>query len=82
MGGKPHVLIGEAEVVAHLEKDDARDRIELAFARLGSLLSRCTSRTGTATVRSTSPDWIAATRADGSLMISKVTRRILGFGPQ
>ena len=51
-------------------------------ASVGSRCRRSTSRTGTLMVRSTWPDWIAATRADGSLMISKVTRAIFGFGPQ
>jgi hypothetical protein len=46
------------------------------------LRSRVTSRTGTPTVMSTWPDWMAATRADGSLMISMVMRDSFGFGPQ
>jgi hypothetical protein len=33
-------------------------------------------------VKSVWPDWIAATRAAVSLMISMVTRAIFGFGPQ
>ncbi len=47
-----------------------------------SLAKRTTSRTGTLIVQSTWPDWIAATRAEGSLMISMVTRATFGFGPQ
>ena len=45
-------------------------------------MKRSASRTGTLRLRSTWPDWIAATRAEGSLMISNVTFFMVGFGPQ
>ncbi len=54
----------------------------ISAASAPSLWKRSTSRTGTLMVRSAWPDWIAATRAEGSLMISMVTRATLAFGPQ
>jgi len=33
MRGKPHVRIGEAEIVAHLQQDHARDRIDFRGER-------------------------------------------------
>ena len=59
------------------QSDAARteDRVQLEWMETAS-------RTGTPTVRSIEPDWIAATRADGSLMISITTRFSFGFGPQ
>ncbi len=50
--------------------------------KFASFMKRSASRTGTFKVRSTWPDWIAATRAEGSLMIWNVTLFIFGFGPQ
>ena len=44
---EPHVLVGEAEIVAHLQQDHAGDRIDLGGERSGPCCSRSTSRTGT-----------------------------------
>ena len=40
MGGEPHVLVGEAEVVTALQQDVARDRVELA-RQAGDLAEPC-----------------------------------------
>jgi len=79
--GEPHVFVSKGQIAASLYDDDALDRIKLRVeARV--FLKRSASRTGTLRVRSTCPDWMAATRAEGSLMIWNVTFFIFGFGPQ
>ena len=81
MGGEPHVLVGKRQIIAHLHQDHACDRVELG-GKSGLLLEALHLAHRHVDRESTWPDWIAATRADGSLMIWMVTRAILAFGPQ
>mgnify|MGYP001240511748 CR=1 FL=1 len=50
--------------------------------RPATLPRRSASRIGTSGTQSAWPDWIAATRAEGSFMIRIVIFLIVGFGPQ